>query len=339
MQAKELLEFKRAVEKVPSAVTHENFTWKLSFTETFVCEMLTCLHPSIFLRDLNRKFLSLIVKILNGYFSHLAKFLDQRCQEQSIGSPSPSKGFVSVVASRSMSLEELMWVDHDICQLNGWIKTVLIPFTTNKLSFQYQGEQGESAAIISSMLETLLKRQQNTAQELRPNVRKKIADIITMDCKSGLKAVKSIAGKFRMTNKPPPESPSSYVASILKPLKKYLENYKELVDADNLVAWKDGIIDSVTTSYHQNIRDLLATAKQMDTALQRRSKAGRKTASSSTDPGTQMTDSEKIALQIHLDAMSYGDDVKEICGRDPKNIISFKKLLDEVASAQSTVET
>lgn len=39
------------------------------------------------------------------------------------------------------------------------------------------------------------------------------------DCKKGLSAVRAVAAKYRMTNKPAPEVPSPYVDTILLPFR------------------------------------------------------------------------------------------------------------------------
>ena len=52
---------------------------------------------------------------------------------------------------------------------------------------------------------------------------------------------------------------------------------------------------------------------------------------------SNMTDSEKIALQILLDARAFGEDVTSVAHiTDPSEIASYKMLIDSVMEAQST---
>jgi hypothetical protein len=44
-------------------------------------------------------------------------------------------------------------------------------------------------------------------------------------------------------------------------------------------------------------------------------------------------DSEKISLQILLDVVSFGDEIRGF-DQDPNNIASYKGLLEEVAEAR-----
>ena len=47
----------------------------------------------------------------------------------------------------------------------------------------------------------------------------RISSMICSECKTALQAVKGVAGKYRLTNKPPPETPSPFVGTILTPLR------------------------------------------------------------------------------------------------------------------------
>lgn len=76
----------------------------------------------------------------------------------------------------------------------------------------------------------------------------------------------------------------------------------------------------------------------MDTTLQRRSKMGKKSTSGQSDTSNQMSDSEKIALQILLDARAFGEDIKEVCAvTDATEVGPYKLLLAAVDEAQTVI--
>lgn len=76
----------------------------------------------------------------------------------------------------------------------------------------------------------------------------------------------------------------------------------------------------------------------MDTTLQRRSKMGKKSTSGQSDTtNNHMSDSEKIALQILLDARAFGGDIREVCAlTDAAELEPYKLLLATVEEAQQT---
>jgi hypothetical protein len=99
-------------------------------------------------------------------------------------------------------------------------------------------------------------------------------------------------------------------------------------------------VEDVTATYTEQVRALMDTVKQMDSALLRRSKM--RTAGTGTGPSTasgtagNMSDLEKIYLQISLDIDAYGREVQQL-GIDPLSVRSFRELKElqaEVAAAQ-----
>lgn len=81
----------------------------------------------------------------------------------------------------------------------------------------------------------------------------------------------------------------------------------------------------------------METVKQMDSALQRRTKlrSTNTVAGAAGGPtAAVMTDSEKISLQILLDVQSFGEEMKAL-GIDITMSPSYSGLLEETADAKS----
>lgn len=72
----------------------------------------------------------------------------------------------------------------------------------------------------------------------------------------------------------------------------------------------------------------METVKQMDSALQRRSKLR-----TAAPVGTNMADSDKISLQLFLDVRAYGQ-VVSILSPKVVTVPSYTALVAEVASAE-----
>lgn len=78
----------------------------------------------------------------------------------------------------------------------------------------------------------------------------------------------------------------------------------------------------------------METAQQMDNALQRRSKSKNPTSSSN-----QMTDSEKIALQMFLDGQAYGVQIEEICSINCQTLPAYCTLMNEINESKKLIES
>jgi hypothetical protein len=62
--------------------------------------------------------------------------------------------------------------------------------------------------------------------------------------------------------------------------------------------WQADLIDDVSSNYYEQLKALMETVKQMDSALMRRSKMRAGTATNASGAGGNMSDSEKIYLQV-----------------------------------------
>jgi hypothetical protein len=83
----------------------------------------------------------------------------------------------------------------------------------------------------------------------------------------------------------------------------------------------------------------METAQQMDSALQRRSKAKTNAAPGTASATTQMTDSEKIALQMLLDGQSFGEQIQEISGQSCNDLAAYVTLMNELNESKRVIET
>ena len=97
--------------------------------------------------------------------------------------------------------------------------------------------------------------------------------------------------------------------------------------------WDAGVIEEVTANFLVQVQSLMETVKQMDSALQRRSKARSGPTTGAGATSGALSDSDKIALQISLDVKSYGAEITAL-GVDIANIPSFAILEAEVDKVQ-----
>jgi hypothetical protein len=93
--------------------------------------------------------------------------------------------------------------------------------------------------------------------------------------------------------------------------------------------WEPDLLEDITATYLLQVQSLMETVKQMDSALQRRSKI-RNTS------GAMLIDSDKISLQVFLDVTSYGHELNLI-GFDCCKSKSYTNLLEEVAEASKLI--
>ena len=144
-----------------------------------------------------------------------------------------------------------------------------------------------------------------------------IVQILTAKCSDPLAAVKGVAATYRMTNRPPPTQSSPFVATILRPVKEFNQEFASRTPDYIGNTWIYEIIKSVSERYSAAVKELLATVQRTEVALQNR--RARRAASGG------MSDGDKVKLQLYLDYQDFAEYVHEL-GVDPFSIEGVNKL-------------
>ena len=132
-----------------------------------------------------------------------------------------------------------------------------------------------------------------------------ITEQVSHQCCSMLQAVRGITATYRMTNKPAPTAPSPFVAHILKPLSEYRSRWggRLPVGIEAAEGWEVRVAEAVTERYIQAVEELISTVLQMEEALRKRKSSRAQRASTIGSGGP--SDTEKILMQLRLDADAY----------------------------------
>lgn len=153
-----------------------------------------------------------------------------------------------------------------------------------------------------------------------------IVKLLTGKCAAPLSAVKGVAVMYRMTNRPPPTQPSTFVGAIFRPLKDFSHSFTnrtpELVGSN----WKQRVVVMVSDKYAAAVDELLTTVQKTEVALKNR-KARRIAAGG-------MSDGEKLKLQLYLDYKHFSQTIREV-GIDPMTVIGVSKLQQLTSEGQS----
>lgn len=127
-----------------------------------------------------------------------------------------------------------------------------------------------------------------------------------------LKALQGIAQFYRMMDRPRPTKESFYVSGVLKPVDRLLKQFRERgVSAADLDEWK-------YTAARQITREFVLLAQSFKETLSKQNTFNRifRPASSSDD--------EKIDIQLYLDVLAYGRQLKEVLDIDPQTFDAFQ---------------
>ena len=153
-----------------------------------------------------------------------------------------------------------------------------------------------------------------------------IVKLLTAKCSGPLSAVKGVAVMYRMTNRPPPTQPSSFVPTIFRPLNDFSKSFRNRTPEMIGAKWKQQIVVSVADRYAAAVDELLTTVQRTEVALKNR-KARRIAAGG-------MSDGEKLKLQVYLDFKCFHLSVRDV-GVEPATVLGLSKLKELTAEGES----
>ena len=129
-----------------------------------------------------------------------------------------------------------------------------------------------------------------------------VSDVVQRSA-AELAAIRSITAAYRMTNKPAPRAASAYVARVLQPLERFLNaDATAAIQTATRRAWVERAAAEITDAFAANANELLATVQRSEDFLRRIVK---KTTGTSETGASDLSDTDKIALQIFLDVAAY----------------------------------
>lgn len=327
------------IEELKSSLNIISF--HLPLITCFAIEISTCLHNTVLLNALGAKLFSFAMKIVYRLEAQIVYMLDVSVDANSSDEqnklktplkrnpssmisphpPTPANEVGADIATPNCSIEELVLLTADLNSIAEWLEKHFTSYAEKALG--YSKVEGN----ILTCTKILRRRLEMT----RDAVWNKVCSLLSTECKKSLAAVKAIAGKYRMTNKPPPDSASPYVENIVLPLRSFLAQHKNLIQPFAPQGeWSSNLLEDITSNFLVQVQSLMETVKQMDNALQRRSKI--RTAGANTNA---MTDSDKISLQVSLDVKAFGLELKSL-GVEPEMSKAYVELLEAVKSLESS---
>jgi hypothetical protein len=225
--------------------------FNLPFISSFVIEMVTCLHSIVLLRALGGKLFSLALMLINRLevqisvmfdtttpaisrndLSNLQTIVGDYSLNKNITQPStPAKKSSNstintpnnilnppIINSNNsnyngyLTVEEHVLLSSDLNSLSAWLKDYFISYVESSLGLSMSEISNDNSPVYNC-----INLQCNKLNNIRSIVWSRVSNLLGNECKRNLTSVKAIAGKYRMTNKPLPDSSSPYVEIILQP--------------------------------------------------------------------------------------------------------------------------
>ncbi|KAF8390622.1 hypothetical protein HHK36_025149 [Tetracentron sinense] len=215
-----------------------------------------------------------------------------------------------------------------------------------ELSGDYLGHVLQILASCSTEVLDLVKQSilqgGNALKDLVPLIMNTMIEALVEKSVEDLRQLKGITATYRLTNKPLPVRHSPYVSGVLRPLKAFLDGERAAMyltkEAKNELL--QGAVEEITGRYYELAADLVNVSRKTESSLQRiRQGAQRRGTASSDVSDHNLSNTDKICMQLFLDIQEYGRNLSAL-GIAAENIPAFRSLWQCVAppDRQSTIK-
>lgn len=221
--------------------------------------------------------------------------------------------------------DDLVYVIHDINYL-------VTEITGSYLERVLQLLASCSSEVLDLVKQSILQGGKSL-KDLVPVIMNAVIEALVEKSVEDLRQLKGITATYRMTNKPLPVRHSPYVSGVLRPLKGFLDGERA---AKYLTSEARGDLlrtaaFEITTRYYELASDLVSVARKTESSLQRiRQGAQRRAGASSDVSDNNVSDTDKICMQLFLDIQEYGRNLSAL-GVEAAEIPAYKSLWQCVA--------
>lgn len=166
---------------------------------------------------------------------------------------------------------------------------------------------------------------------LLPELSRSISDSLAKSCVENLQPLRGILATYRMSSKQAPNTHSTFVPKILRPLKIFTKEYEDAIELVERTKIATVVCEQTSMEYFNMATDLLQRNKSSEATL-RRLNIGR--SGTSTGSGSAMSVIEKISMQLYLDVAKFMDDIRGF-GVSTDQVPSLARLWNSVKRVET----
>ncbi|KAJ0527839.1 putative oligomeric Golgi complex, subunit 2 [Helianthus annuus] len=258
----------------------------------------SCWKEDVLVISISDKFLRLTLQLISRYANWLSAGLSAR-RIRNAGSNSPYEWALTA------SHEDLVYIINDLDNLAAEV-------CGNYIGHVFDAIKTSTTEDVLDLVKNSISQGGKSLKDLVPSVIDSIIDTLVDKSNEELKQLHGIVAAYRMTKKPPPVRHSHYVSGVLRPLKVFLDGERATTYLTEDVKGKlvQGAAFKITGRYHEMAADIVNTARKTETSLQRIRLGAQRRAGASSDVSDvsdhNVSDTEKICMQLFLDIQEYG---------------------------------
>lgn len=281
----------------------------------------SCWRDDVLVLSCSDKFLRLSLQLMSRFSSWLSAGLASR----KAGNVGANPGFEWAISAVP---DDLVFVVHDLNRLGEEVCGDYLEHILELLK--------SCPTEVCDFVKQSILQGGKSLKGLLPIVMSAIIETIVEKSVEDLRQLKGITATYRMTNKPLPVRHSPYVSGVLRPLKEFLEGERAATCLTNET--RNELLQSaaleITRRYNDLASELVSMSRRTESSLQKlRLGAQRRAGASSDVSDHNLSDTDKICMQLFLDIQEYARSLS-LLGVDAATIPPYQSLWQCVAPAE-----
>ncbi|KAF5187259.1 Conserved oligomeric golgi complex subunit [Thalictrum thalictroides] len=285
---------------------------------TLLESLRSCWKEEVLVISCSDKFLRLSLQLISRYSTWLSSGLGVRRTGRTASNLGPEWAISAVP-------EDFIYVMHDInclvTELGGdYLQSVLEVLSS-------------CPSEVLDLVKQSILHSGKCLKDVLPQIMSTVTESIVEKSVEDLRQLKGITTTYRMTNKPLPVRHSPYVSGILRPLQAFLDGERATTYLTREARREllQSVTEEITNRYYELASDTVNLARKTESSLQRiRHNAQRRTGASSDVSDNNVSDTDKICMQLFLDVQEYGRNLSSL-GVKADNISAYRLLWQCVA--------
>ncbi|XP_076897893.1 conserved oligomeric Golgi complex subunit 2-like [Bidens hawaiensis] len=286
----------------------------------------SCWKEDVLVISISDKFLRLTLQLISRYANWLSAGLSAR-RNLNAGSNSPYEWALTAAP------DDFVYIINDLDNLSEEV-------CSNYIGYVLEAISSCTTTEVIDLVKNSISQGGKSLKELVPSVIDSIIETLVDKSSEELKQLHGIVAAYRMTKKPPPVRHSHYVSGVLRPLKVFLDGERANTHLTEDVKGKlvQGAAFKITVRYHELAADIVNTARKTETSLQRIRKGAQRRAGASSDVSDHnVSETERICMQLFLDIQEYGCNLATL-GVEAAKIPAYCSLWQLVAPQDRQAE-
>nr|XP_043617867.1 conserved oligomeric Golgi complex subunit 2 [Erigeron canadensis] len=286
----------------------------------------SCWREDVLVISISDRFLRLTLQLISRYVNWVSAGLSAR-QTRNSGSTSPLEWALSA------STDDFIYIIHDLDHLAAEVCGNYVGHVFEILSSHFTEE------VLDHVKQSILQGGKSL-RDLVPSVIDSIIETLVEKSSEELKQLQGVVAAYRMTKKPPPVRHSHYVSGVLRHLKVFLEGERATTYLTDDT--KDKLVQNaafkITGCYHEVAAGIVNMVRKTETSLQRiRQGAQRRAGASSDVTEHNVSETDRICMQLFLDIQEYGRNLAAL-GIEAAKIPAYRSLWQLVAPQDRQAE-